>query len=116
MKGKEILNKTRKDIIDFITYEVKMLYKKFGWDEPKDGEYTIPTSELSRKIRINVEVDNSYLDVEDRCYEDMEVTEIIVDENGVCLTTDDDDYSADEVSIEELADVADVLEFTYIKG
>lgn len=116
-KAKTIIEGARKKLVDFICFEAPLIYHKFGWDEPEpDDDYVIPSENLCRTIRINVEVDNSYLDVEDTCYEDVEVTEVVVSRDGeVWFNTADDDYTVDEVSIEELADVAEVLELSYNK-
>ena len=115
-KAKEIIEKAKKEIIDFICFEAPLLYKKFGWayDPEEDENYTIPTGDLE-PIYINVEVDNSYLDVHDRCYEDVEVAEIIVSPEGeVWLTNEDyDDWTTDEISLEELANIADAMERAY---
>ena len=115
-KGQAIIANAKKKLIDFITYEAPLLYKKFGWDyDPEEDEnYTIPTGDLE-PIYINVEVDNTYLDVHDRCYEDVEVAEIIVSPEGeVWLTNEDgDDWTTDEISIEELANVADAMARAY---
>ena len=113
--AKSIIAEAKNKLVGFICFEVPLLYKRFGWSEPEEDEdYVIPAGDLCRTIRINVEVDNSYLDVEDRCYEDVEVAEIVVSRDGnVWVNTEDDGHTADEISVEDLADVAEVLELTY---
>lgn len=110
-KAKTIIADARKKLIEFICFEVPLIYHKFGWDEPEpDDDYVIPTENLCRTIRINIEVDNSYLDVEDTCYEDVEVASIAVSRDGD-VTVDSED--AKKLSLEELANIAEVLELTY---
>lgn len=116
-KAKIIIADARKKLMEFIRFEAPLMYKKLGWAEPDDDEdYEIFGSDLCRTIRINVEVDNSYLDVEDTCYEDVEVASIIVSRDGdILVTSEDDEWDAERLSIEELADIAEVLELSYTK-
>lgn len=117
-KGQGIIAEAKKKIVDFIVFEAPLLYKKFGWDyDPEEDEnYVIPTGDLE-PIYINVEVDNSYLDIHDRTYEDVEIAEIIVSPEGeVWLTNEDgDDWTTDEINVEELANIADAMERAYNK-
>lgn len=114
-KAEMIVAKAKKELVDFICYEAPLLYKKLDWEEPDEGDdYSISTDYLCRDIHINVEVDNSYLDIEDNCYERREVSEIVVSRDGeVWVNTELNDYTIDEISVEELADVAETLELTY---
>ena len=116
-KAKTIIADARKKLMEFIRFEAPLMYKKLGWAEPdNDEDYEIFGSDLCRTIRINVEVDNSYLDVEDTCYEDVEVASIIVSRDGdILVTTENDEMDAERLSIEELADIAEVLELSYPK-
>lgn len=116
-KAKTIIADARKKLMEFIRFEAPLMYKKLGWAEPEDDEdYEILGSDLCRTIRINVEVDNSYLDVEDTCYEDVEVASIIVSRDGdILVTTENDEIDAKKISLEELADIAEVLELSYTK-
>lgn len=117
-KAKFIVEKARKDLVDFIAYEAKLLFKKFGWVEPEEGEdYSITTGDLKKDIFITVDVDNSYLDVEDACTEKRGIEEIVVSEQGEVWFIEEEgkDWTPDEISIEELAAIADTLEETYNK-
>lgn len=114
-KGQIIIAEAKKKLVDFLVFEAPLLYKKFDWAKPEEDEdYVIPTGDLE-PIHINVEVDNSYLDVHDRCYEDMEVAEVVVSQDGqVWVTNEDgDDWTTDEISVEELANIADAFERAY---
>lgn len=114
-KGELIIAEALKKLMDFITFEAPLLYKKFGWElDDEDDCYVIPTGDLE-PIFINVEVDGMYLDLEDRVYEDREIAEIVVDpEEGIWLNDEDgNEWTADEVSLEELAHVANAMERAY---
>jgi hypothetical protein len=119
-KGELIVKMAKEELKGFIAHQIPLLYKAFGWVEPDFSEcedYVVPTGDLLNTIYINVEVDNSYLDVEDRCYEDVEVAEIrlTLDGNVFVANEDGDEWEWKELSVEELADVATSLERTYIK-
>lgn len=116
-KAKSIIANAKKKIVSFIGFETVLLYTKFGWDMPnnlEEEDYHIPMDELSHDVYVNVEVDNSYLDLEDRCYEDRKVTDIFVNVNEVTIRLEGDiEISDKNASIEELAAIADALEATY---
>lgn len=66
---------------------------------------------------IRVEVDNSYLDIEDRCYEYRPVDSIVTrDDCHFYLCVDDRDIDAEDISTDELVLIAKVLEDTYNKA
>ncbi|MBP5723592.1 MAG: hypothetical protein J6X18_08490 [Bacteroidales bacterium] len=114
-KGQAIIAEAKKKLVDFITFEAPLLYKKFGWERDEDDEnYVITTGDLE-PIYINVEVDNAYLDVEDRCYEETEISEVIVSPDGEVWVTNEDggEWTSDEISVEELANIADAFERAY---
>ncbi len=117
-KGQGIIAEAKKKLVDFITFEAPLLYKKFGWERDEDDEnYVIPTGDLE-PIYINVEVDRLVLDLEDRVYEYMELAEIIVNpdeaDGGVWVTNENgDEWTSDEISVEELANIADAMERAY---
>ena len=63
---------------------------------------------------VNVEVDNSYLDVEDRCYEPRHIDYIVTrDDHNFYLSAGETDIDADDLSTDELAAIAKFLENTY---
>ena len=117
-KADAIIARAKKEIVDFICFETPLLYKKFGWAEPTEGDnHSITTGDLHSHLTIKVEVDNSYLDIEDRCYEQQEVAEILVNliDKEVWVCTEDAEYTIDEISVEELAEIANAMEETYEK-
>ena len=63
---------------------------------------------------INVEVDNSYLDVEDRCYEPRHIDYIVTgDDHNFYVSAGETDIYADDLSTDELVAIAKFLEDTY---
>ena len=116
MKGKSIIAEAKKKLVDFLVFEAPLLYKKFDWIyDPEEEECYILTTGDLEPIYINVEVDNSYLDVHDKCYEDVEVSEVIVSPDGEVWVTNEDggEWTSDEISVEELANIADAFERAY---
>ena len=117
-KADAIIARAKKEIVDFICFETPLLYKKFGWAEPTDGDnHSIATCELHSHLTIKVEVDNSYLDIDDTCYEEREIAEILVNLNDkkIWACTEYNEYNIDEISIEELVDIANAIEAAYLK-
>ena len=114
MKAYEIIQNAKKEIVDLIGTEASLLYKKLELPEPEEDEaYVIEASDLHRPVSINVEVDNTYLDVDDTCLEIREVEQIIVERDGtVTIVTEDGEYSTDDITIEELANISDAIELT----
>lgn len=63
---------------------------------------------------VNVEVDNSYLDVEDRCYKPQHIDYIVTrDDHNFYLSAGETDIDADDLSTDELAAIVKFLENTY---
>ena len=63
---------------------------------------------------VNVEVDNSYLDVEDRCYEPRHIDYIVTsDDHNFYVSAGETDIDADDLSTDELVAIAKFLEDTY---
>jgi hypothetical protein len=117
-KADAIIARAKKEIVDFICFETPLLYKKFGWAEPTDGDnHSIATCDLHSHLTIKVEVDNSYLDIDDTCYEESEIAEILVNLNDkkIWACTEYNEYNIDEISIEELVDIANAIEAAYLK-
>ena len=118
MKATSILANARKEIMDFIRFEIPLLYKKiYGRDKEEDEDYSICTGDLGTDIFINVEVDNSYLDVEDTCYEKREIAEIVLDSELGLITLfneDGDEWDSGYISLKELATISNDIEEAYL--
>ena len=79
----------------------------------EDEEYVVDIEGLT----IKVEVDNSYLDVEDTIMENRTITEIHVSLDGnVFLVAYEDDTEIEwkDISTDELAGLANILENQYL--
>lgn len=116
MKGTDIINDARKKLVDFIVFEVRNIYLLLNGQEPnfeEDEEYALDIEGLT----IKVEVDNSYLDVEETTMENRTITEVRVSLDGnVFLVAYEDDTEIEwkEISTDELAGLANVLENRYL--
>ena len=116
MKGTDIINDARKKLVDFIVFEVHNIYLLLNGQEPnfeEDEEYVLDIEGLT----IKVEVDNSYLDVEDTIMENRTITEVRVSLDGnVFLVAYEDDTEIEwkDISTDELVGLANVLENKYL--
>ena len=116
MKGTDIINVAREKLVDFIVFEVRNIYLLLNGQEPnfeEDEEYVLDIEGLT----IKVEVDNSYLDVEDTIMENRTITEVHVSLDGnVFLVPYEDDTEIEwkDISTDELVGLANVLENQYL--
>ena len=116
MKGTDIINDAREKLVNFIVFEVRNIYLLLNGQEPnfeEDEEYVLDIEGLT----IKVEVDNSYLDVEDTTIENRTITEVHVSLDGnVFLVAYEDDTEIEwkDISTDELVGLANVLENQYL--
>ena len=116
MKGTDIINDARKKLVDFIAFEVRNIYLLLNGQEPnfeEDEEYVLDVEGLT----IKVEVDDSYLDVEETTMENRTITEVRVSLDGnIFLVAYEDDTEIEwkEISTDELVGLANVLENRYL--
>lgn len=116
MKGTDIINVAREKLISFISFEVRNIYLLLNGQEPnfeEDEEYVLDVEGLT----IKVEVDNSYLDVEETTMENRTITEVHVSLDGnVFLVAYEDDTEIEwkDISTDELVGLANVLENQYL--
>ena len=116
MKGTDIINDARKKLVDFIIFEVHSIYLLLNGQEPnfeKDEEYVLDVEGLT----IKVETDNSYLDAEETTMENRTITEVRVSLDGNVFLVgygDDTEIEWKEISTDELAGLANVLENQYL--
>lgn len=117
-RAEAIIAEAKMKMVEFICFEAPLLYKKLGLAEPEKYEnYSINGCDFPHPIFINVEVDNSYLGVEACCFEEREVTEVLVSrDNEVWICTEDEEYTIDEISVDDLAAVTNAIEAAYLKG
>ena len=116
MKGTDIINDARKKLVDFIAFEVRNIYLLLNGQEPnfkEDEEYVLDVEGWT----IKVEVNDSYLDVEETTMENRTITEVRVSLDGnVFLVAYEDDTEIEwkEISTDELVGLANVLENRYL--
>ena len=115
-KASTILAQARQEIKSFINFELPLLYKKiYGCDKEEDENYSICTGDLKSPIFINVEVDNSYLDVDDTCYERREIAEIVLEEDDslTFIEEEGEEWSDSDITIDELAMISESIQEAY---
>lgn len=121
--------RTAQDIIknarlELVTLIVTLMRKIDGYLETENKRLMTESEEVCVDFNgldiadktpvINVEVDNSYLDVEDRCYEPRHIDYIVTeDAHNFYLSAGETDINADDISTDELAAIAKFLEDTY---
>ena len=116
MKGTDIINDAREKLVSFIIFEVRNIYLLLNGQEPnfeKDEEYVVDIEGLT----IKVETDNSYLDAEETTMENRTITEVRVSLDGNVFLVgygDDTEIEWKEISTDELAGLANVLENQYL--
>lgn len=116
MKGTDIINAAREKLKSFIAFEVRNIYLILNGEEPnfeEDEEYVLDVEGLT----IKVEVDNSYLDVEETIMENRTITEVHVSLDGnIFLVAYEDDTEIEwkDISTDELVGLANVLENQYL--
>ena len=116
MKGTDIINDAREKLVSFIIFEVRNIYLLLNGQEPnfeKDEEYVLDVEGLT----IKVETDNSYLDAEETTMENRTITEVRVSLDGNVFLVgygDDTEIEWKEISTDELAGLANILENQYL--
>lgn len=116
MKGTDIINDARKKLASFIIFEVRNIYLLLNGQEPnfeEDEEYVVDIEGLT----IKVEVDDSYLDVGETTMENRTITEVRVSLDGNVFLVgygDDTEIEWKDISTDELAGLANVLENQYL--
>ena len=120
--AQSIINDARFKVITHIVTLMRKLDayfetgKKNLMTDPEEG-VVIDFADCEKVPYIRVEVDNSYLDVEDRCYETRPVDFIATgDDHDFYVNTDGVEIDADDLSTDELFTIAKVLENTYEKA
>ena len=116
MKGTDIINVAREQLKNFIAFEIKNIYLLINGQEPdfcEDEEYVVEIQGLT----IGIEVDNSYLDVEEPIIENRSIGEVhlTLDDNVFLVPEvgDNTEIEWTEISTDELVGLANVLEHTY---
>ena len=114
-----IINDARFELVTLIVTLMRKLDaylatgKKNLMTAPEE-DVVIDFAELGNAPAIRVEVDNSYLDVEDVCHEVRPLDFIATgDDHNFYVSADDAEIDADDLSTDELLVIAKVLEDAY---
>lgn len=114
-----IINDARFELVTLIVTLMRKLDaylatgKKNLMTAPEE-DVVIDFAELGNAPAIRVEVDNSYLDVEDVCHEIRPLDFIATgDDHNFYVSADDAEIDADDLSTDELLVIAKVLEDAY---
>lgn len=117
-----IINDARFELVTHIITLMRKLDAYFIYGKKRlmtapDEDVVIDFAECASRPAIRVRVDNSYLDVEDECYEvrTLDFLETTDDHNFDAGVTDANGgtVDADEISTDDLLVIAKVLEDTY---
>lgn len=117
--AQDIINNARFELTTHIITLMRKLDAYFATGKRNlmtapEEDVVIDFAELGNAPAIRVEVDNSYLDVEDRCYETRPVDFIATgDDHNFYVSVDDAEIDADDLSTDELLVIAKVLEDAY---
>lgn len=120
MKGKDILKQARKELKEFISFEGKAICKlEDDCVNGMDGVWVVDGKYLNR-IKVEVAVDNSYLDVEDNITEKRSIEELCIEDESLGGTIWLNVEGGEEVYLkaiptDTLADIANALETAYLK-
>ena len=109
MKAQDFVKNAKNELIEHIKPLVVSIATKLGVDIEQEGAYV---QDFPNRVMVSVEVDNSYLDVEDTCYEPQEVVGVYFSEGDTPYieTEEGDEIYLEDLSIEELADLYDILQ------
>lgn len=121
MKADTIIKNAKRAIGDIIITYLRKIGGFLATGDKKlmsgpEEEVIISTTDFSCRWNIpviRVEVDNSYLDVDDRIYEDWEVQSICLSEGEWYVEANGENFGEDELTTDELQDIANALEREY---
>lgn len=112
-KAHKLAKKFKSELIEFIIYELDLTSNIFKHDEDEDGVF-VDGDELAWCPSIDVNVDNSYLDVYDDVTERRKVTMISCGEGKPFIHTEEgDEIYLENLCCEDLIAIADAVEDTY---
>lgn len=110
-KARDIVDVARKELVNHIKYETELISSivSGGADNSRTEEEEWPYSP-----KVEVYVDESYLDVEDTIKEKRNVVAIEVGNGRVQIFTEEgDELKAEDLTTDELCEIAECLEKTY---
>lgn len=117
--AQDIINNARFELVTLIITFMRKIDAYFETGKKNlmtapEEDVVIDFAELGNAPAIRVEVDNSYLDVEDVCHEVRPLDFIATgDDHNFYVGADGADIDADDLSTDELLVIAKVLEDAY---
>lgn len=119
---KTIVKRTKNELVATIITYLRKLDAFIKTDDSRlmtapEEDIVLTEDEFAGAMpKIRVEVDNSYLDVEERIYETLPISEIVLCEGEFYVRAGDDaELHEDDLTIDELARVAQFLETEWEK-
>ena len=114
--AQDIIKKAKKNIIDHIRYEVSLIDLAVNTHESVDEEPYTSEEDWSHNPSVEVETDNTYLDIEDYTSETRKVVKVSSFGDGIIVETEEgDELFGHNIGIEDLAGISDCLDTAYKK-
>lgn len=114
--AQDTIKRAKKNIIDHIRYEVSLIDLAVNTHESVDEEPYTTEEDWSYSPSVEVETDNTYLDVEDYTSEKRKVVKVSAFGEGIIVETEEGvEFFEDNISIEDLAGISDCLDTAYKK-
>ena len=120
MKAQDIINKTRKELKDFIVYEMKLIcsIKKIVPNFEMEEDYKLTFGTDLNSVNIQVFIYDSYsYEFEDGNYQFIPADLLLMSlDEDIYVTSkelDDDEINWDELKTDDLVKIADALETAY---
>lgn len=111
--AKDLIEKARKEIILHIQYKVRLINLAVDAYDADEEPYT-SEEDWSYNPPVEVETDNSYLDVEDYTSEKRKVVKVSIFGSHIIAETEEgDEINGENIGIEDLAGISDCLDDAY---
>lgn len=118
-KAKQIFNEAVKSILSHIRYETILFHQAMGFEQPVGDDCFVAYAADISKSPIMIDVEVYHFDSDNtRTIERWELSEIRVTTLGqvyFIAGDNDEELNSDDISFEQLVNVADLLEKAYIK-
>ena len=112
--AKDLIEKARKEIILHIQYKVRLINLAVNAHHDADEEPYTSEEDWSYNPPVEVETDNTYLDVEDCTSETRAVVKVSIFGPHIIVETEEgDEINGENIGIEDLAGISDCLDESY---
>ena len=112
----EVIERAKMDIIGHIKYEVSLIDGIVHKHNDADEEPYTEEEDWSYNPSVEVDTDNTYLDVEDYTTEMRKVVRVGVFGNGIVVETEEgDELTGNNIMIDYLVGISDCLDTAYKK-